>query len=71
MSRSGNVAKPRLARIVDADVAKRRVAIDAHAYRPSRAANDNGIAPTYGLGRLWPLVVALLVLIWGVLTVFL
>ncbi len=69
MSRSGNVAKPRLARIVDGDVARGRVAIDAHAYRPARAANDNGTPGAHGLLWLWPLAAALLVLIWGVLTV--
>jgi hypothetical protein len=63
------VAKPRVARIVDADLARCRVAIGAHADRPARAANDNGMSRAHRLHRLWPLAAALLLLIWGVLTV--
>jgi hypothetical protein len=64
------VAKPGLDRIVDADVARRRFAIDQRAHRPARAANDNGIALARNLDRLWPLAAALLVLVWALLSVF-
>jgi hypothetical protein len=69
MSALGSVAEPRLARILDADFATRRVAIDTHADRPARAANDNGRSGAHRLYRLWPLAAALLLVIWGVLTI--
>ena len=64
------MASPRLGRIVDGDGAKRRVAIDPRAHRPARAANDNGLAEVHRFDQLWPVVVALLVLVWAVLSVF-
>jgi len=64
------VAKPRLGRIVDGEGAERRVAIDPRAHRPARAANDNGVAQIHRFDQLWPVVVALLVLVCAVLSVF-
>jgi hypothetical protein len=64
------VAKHRLDRIVDADIATRRVAIDPRAHRPARAANDNGMSAARSLDQLWPLAAALLVLAWALLSVF-
>jgi hypothetical protein len=71
MSLSDSVARPRLGRIVDGDSAG-RVAIDPRAHRPARAANDNGLTQVHRrFDRLWPLVVvALLILVWAVLSVF-
>jgi len=62
------VARPRLDRIVGADVARRRVTIELRRHQPLRAANDNGTSLADRIDRLWPALVAFLVLAWALLS---
>jgi hypothetical protein len=68
MSPWGSVARPRLDRIVGADVARRRVTIELRRNQPLRAANDNGTSRADRIDQLWPALVALLVLTWALLS---